>query len=154
MAGSEQHGSVLLPPCISLLRLRLLAVHYVVYLVDETDDYFRYFACYMNNMQSEIIYKTRSHYILGRHVRSTWNSSQVFSKLDRFAHARYSWLCAFKWNFIHSETHSVCDLVEYFKIHVVYLSCFLQRLSPFHLHIRTQENKNNLCVTANFCPGL
>ena len=55
----------------SLLRLRLLAVHYVVYLVDETDDYFRYFACYMNNMQSEIIYKTRSHYILGRHVRST-----------------------------------------------------------------------------------
>ena len=48
------------------------------------------------NMQSEIIYKTRSHYILRRHVRSTWNSSQVFSKLDRFAHARYSWLCAFK----------------------------------------------------------
>ena len=40
------------------------------------------------NMQSKIIYKTRSHYFLRRHVRSTW-------KLDRFAHARYSWLCAF-----------------------------------------------------------
>ena len=49
------------------------------------------------NMQSEIIYNTRSHYILRRHVRSTWNSSQVFSKLDRFAYARYSWLCAFKY---------------------------------------------------------
>ena len=29
-----------------LLRLRLLAVRHVVHLVDETDDYFRYFACY------------------------------------------------------------------------------------------------------------
>ena len=42
----------------SLLRLRLLAVHYVVHLVDETDDYFRYFVCYeyakRNNLQNQI----------------------------------------------------------------------------------------------------
>ena len=62
------------------------------------------------NMQSEIIYKTRSHYILRRHVRSTWNSSQVFSKLDRFAHARYSWLCAFNILFCINQL-----LVDYYK---------------------------------------
>ena len=42
----------------SLLRLRLLAVHHVVHLVDETDDYLRYFACYeytkRNNLQNQI----------------------------------------------------------------------------------------------------
>ena len=42
----------------SLLRLRLLAVHHVVHLVDETDDYFRYFVCYQyakrNNLQNQI----------------------------------------------------------------------------------------------------
>ena len=46
MAESEQHVSVLLPPCISPTSPSPLAVHHVVYLVDETDDYFRYFACY------------------------------------------------------------------------------------------------------------
>ena len=30
----------------SLLHLRLLTVRHVLHLVDETDDYFRYFACY------------------------------------------------------------------------------------------------------------
>ena len=42
----------------SLLRLRLLVVRHVVHLVDETDDYFRYFACYeyakRNNLQNQI----------------------------------------------------------------------------------------------------
>ena len=42
----------------SLLRLRLLSVHYVVHLVDDTDDYIRYFACYeyarRNNLQIRI----------------------------------------------------------------------------------------------------
>ena len=42
----------------SLLRLRLVAVRHVVHLVDETDDYFRYFVCYQyakrNNLQNQI----------------------------------------------------------------------------------------------------
>ena len=59
MAESEQHVSVLLLRRVfSLLRLRLLAVHHVVHLVDETDDYFCYFACYeyakRNSLQNQI----------------------------------------------------------------------------------------------------
>ena len=47
----------------SLLRLCLLAVRHVVHLVDDTDDYFRYFACYenakRNNLQNQIILHIR-----------------------------------------------------------------------------------------------
>ena len=34
------------------------------------------------------------------------------------------------------------------------MSCFVQRLAPFDLHIRKQEKRKHLCVTENFCPGL
>ena len=58
MAESEQHRSVLYRRVFSLLRLCLLAVHHVDHLVDETDDCFRYFACYeyakRNNLQNQI----------------------------------------------------------------------------------------------------
>ena len=92
--GSDKHVSVLLPPCIfptlpsSLGCSPCCSPCCSLMSTSAT--------LHVMNMQSEIIYKTRSHYILCRHVQSTWNSSQVFLKLGRFAHARYSWLCAFK----------------------------------------------------------
>ena len=54
----------------SLLRLRLLAVHHVVHLVDETDDYFRYFACYeyakRKNLQNQITLHLTSPCLINR----------------------------------------------------------------------------------------
>ena len=51
--------------------LRLLAVRHVVHLVNETDDDFRYFACYeyakQNNLQNQITL----HLTPPGHVRST-----------------------------------------------------------------------------------
>ena len=56
MAESEQHVSY--RRVFSLLRLPLLAVCHVVHLVDESDDYFSYFACYgyakRNNLQNQM----------------------------------------------------------------------------------------------------
>ena len=78
----------------SLLCLRLLAVHLVVHLVNETDDYFRYFACYeyakRNNLQNTItLHLTPPCSINLKFLTS-------FFKIGSFAHAWYSWLCAFK----------------------------------------------------------
>ena len=54
----------------SLLRLRLLAVHHVVHLVDKTDDYFRSFACYeyakRNNLQNQITLHLTQNWIVLR----------------------------------------------------------------------------------------
>ena len=57
-------------------------------------------------------------------------------------------------NWIHIVKHPSCvrNLVENFKI--IHVVCFVQRLSSFDLHIRTQENRNICVLTGNFCLGL
>ena len=45
-----------------------MAVRHVVHLVDETDDYFRYFACYEYAKRNDFQNQITLHYILRRHA--------------------------------------------------------------------------------------